>query len=116
LSRLLDSVARENGYNLLEDKSRTELEGKLNDILGKAPLLHISFASEPSPRALEQILSWFRQNIHPQALLQVGLQPTIAAGCTLRTANKFFDMSMRDYLKQQEGYLVQLIAGAGREQ
>jgi hypothetical protein len=116
LTRLLDQTARDNGYNLLETSHRQKLENALNEVLGRAPLLHISFAAEPSPRALERILAWFRDNIHPQALLQVGLQPTIAAGCVLRTPNRLFDMSMRVYLQKQEPYLVQLIAGAARGQ
>lgn len=111
-SRVLEQIAADNKFNLFEEKSRKELQAKLNEILGKAPLLHISFAAEPSPRALERILGWLRENIHPQTLLQVGLQPTIAAGCVLRTPNRLFDMSMRNHLKQQEPYLVQLIQGA----
>lgn len=113
LSRLLEQVATDNQHNLLEEKSRKELYSMLSDILGRAPLLHISFAAEPSGRALERILVWLRQNIHSQVLLQVGLQPTIAAGCVLRTPNKLFDMSMRNHLKAQEPYMVQLIEGAG---
>jgi F0F1-type ATP synthase delta subunit len=115
LTRLLDQLARDNSYNLLEEVHRLKLQSDLNQVLGKAPLMHISFAAEPSPRVIEQILAWFRTNIHPQSLLQVGLQPTIAAGCALRTANKVFDMSLRSYIKTQEPYLAQLIAGATRE-
>lgn len=111
-SRGLEQIAADNGFNLFEEKHRSELVSRLNDVLGKAPLMHISFAAEPSPQALERILAWLRQNIHPQALLQVGLQPTIAAGCVLRTGNKVFDMSMRNHLKKQEPYMVQLIQGA----
>jgi hypothetical protein len=112
LSKSLDNLATENSLNLLDDHSRKILSEELSKILGKAPLLHISFAAEPSAKALERILVWFRQNIHPQALLQVGLQPTIAAGCVLRTPNKLFDMSLRVYLKSQEPYLVKLIKAA----
>jgi F0F1-type ATP synthase delta subunit len=114
LSRLLDGLARDNNCNLLNEADRQKLQSALNLIIGKAPLLHISFAAEPSSKALERILTWFRTNIHPQLLLQVGLQPTIAAGCVLRTPNKIFDMSLRSYIKTQEPYLVQLIAGAAR--
>jgi F0F1-type ATP synthase delta subunit len=109
VSTLLEVVARENQYNLLEEKNRAELIAKLQQVAEYSPLLHISFATEPSPKALERILQWFRQNIHSCALLQVGLQPTIAAGCILRTPNKIFDMSMREYLKQQEPYFAELI-------
>jgi F0F1-type ATP synthase delta subunit len=64
------------------------------------------------PKALEKILLWLRQNVHPQVLLQVGLQPAIAAGCVLRTTNKIFDMSLKAHLSQQTDYLKQLISGA----
>jgi F0F1-type ATP synthase delta subunit len=112
VGRLLEQLASDNQHNLMDEASRKELSAKLNNVLGKAPMLHISFAAEPSTRALETILTWLRQNIHQQVLLQVGLQPTIAAGCVLRTSNRLFDMSMRNHLKEQEPYMVQLIQGA----
>ena len=112
LTRMLSTIAHENKCNLLDKQQRQQLSAKLNQILKNAPLLHISFASDPPPKFLERILVWMRTNIHPQTLLQVGLQPTIAAGCVLRTPNKVFDMSLRTYLKEQEPYLTRLIAGA----
>lgn len=115
LTRLLNQLAHDNGFNLLDERQRQELQTRLNAVMGKAPLLHISFATEPTPRALERIIVWLRDNIHPQALLQVGLQPTIAAGCVLRTPNLLFDMSIRNYLKREEPYLMELIRGAARE-
>jgi F0F1-type ATP synthase delta subunit len=105
-------LARSNKFNLLDKNQRGELNNKLDQVLKSAPLLHISFAIEPSPQVMERILVWLRINIHPQTLVQVGLQPTIAAGCVLRTPNKIFDLSLRTRLKQQEPYLVTLIAGA----
>ena len=115
LSRLLDQLSKDNGYNLLEQKDRQDLAAAIADMKQKAPILHISFAAEPPTKALERILLWLRQNIHPQALVTVGLQPSIAAGCVLRTPNKWFDMSMREYLRQQEPYLAQLIGSAEGE-
>lgn len=114
LTRVLTRLAEENHFNLLEDSNRKELVRILNEILERAPLLHVSFAAEPPVRALETILVWLRNNIHPQTLLQVGLQPNVAAGCVLRTPSKVFDLSMRTYLQRQESYLVELIAGAAR--
>jgi F0F1-type ATP synthase delta subunit len=112
LTRLIDQVARENAINLLEEKDRERLLTKLKKVYDYAPNLHISFAVEPSPKTLEKILMWMRQNIHSQVLISVGLQPTIAAGCVLRTTNKVFDMSLRSNLNKQTQYLTQLIRGA----
>lgn len=112
LTRLLDEMARENRINLLETQERTKLEDQLEQLQKSAPMLHLSFAAEPSPKALERILIWLRENIDAHALVRVGLQPSIAAGCVLRTPNKIFDMSLRAHLEKQEDYLVKLISGA----
>ncbi len=111
LSRLMDQLSRENSINLLEDADRKQLMRQLETVYKSAPSFHISFAVEPSPKSMERITQWMRQNIHPQTLLSVGLQPAIAAGCVLRTTNKVFDMSLRNHLNNQTKYLAQLIQG-----
>lgn len=111
LSRPMDLLARENGINLLDTEHRQKLMVQLEGVYKSAPSFHISFAVEPSPKALEKILIWMRQNIHPQVLMQIGLQPAIAAGCVLRTTNKVFDMSLRNRLYGQTDILTQLISG-----
>jgi hypothetical protein len=112
LTRPLDQIARDNQINLLDDGHRKALVAQLDKIMTSAPPLHLSFASEPAPKILEKILAWLRENIHPYALIQVGLQPGIAAGCVLRTPNKVFDMSLRKHLESQRPYLGELIKGA----
>lgn len=112
ISGSMERLAADNQINLLMDDERQRLAEGLKTVFEKAPSMHISFAVEPSPKALEQILLWMRQNIHPQALLSVGLQPAIAAGCVLRTTNKVFDLSLRSNLQRQSTYLVKLIQGA----
>jgi F0F1-type ATP synthase delta subunit len=110
-TRLLEQLAELNGANLLDKSHRAALKVGLDKLLENAPVLHMSFASEPTPKSVEPILEWFRQQIHPQALLQVGVAPSIAAGCVLRTPNKFFDMSIRVHLQKQAHLLNGLIAG-----
>jgi F0F1-type ATP synthase delta subunit len=112
LTRLLNELAKDNSVNLLEEADRNRLSEALGTIYEDAPTLHISFASEPSPKALEKLIIWIRGNIHPQALVQVGLQPSVAVGCFLRTPNKTFDMSLRASLKKSQPQLVKLIDGA----
>lgn len=112
LSRLLDKLAQENNTNLLDDRQRQALLQELKNLSMSAPVLHISFASEPSSSAVEKILDWLRSNIDRRILLQIGLQPSIAAGCELRTPNRTFDMSLRSHLKNQQELLLRLIQGA----
>lgn len=112
LTRILNQMAQDNGVNLLDEHDRDRLFEALGEIYDKAPTLHISFASEPSPKALERLVGWVRTNVHPHALVQVGLQPTVAVGCFLRTENKTFDMSLRASLTKSQPILVKLIDGA----
>ena len=110
-SRLLDELARANQLNILQDADRERLTAFLGS-LADAPSIHISFAADPSAAFTEKIVLWLRANIHPQILLQVGLQPNIAAGCVVRTANKVFDFSLRENFTDKRGLLIEAI---GRE-
>lgn len=116
ITSLLNQTALANGYKLLEKTNRQHITEQLTKILDHAPLLHISFAAEPSPKVTETVLGWLRSNIHRYALLQIGLQPAIAAGCVLRTPNKIFDMSLGATLQKQTPYLLELLKGAVQDQ
>jgi F0F1-type ATP synthase delta subunit len=58
----------------------------------------MSFASEPSAKSLGTLVDWLRTNIHPQVVVSVGIQPSIAAGCIVRTPNRQYDFSLRQSL------------------
>lgn len=112
---LLAELAVLNSLDLKNQEHRDKLAVQLDDLSNRAPSLHISFTAEPAPAALERILVWMRGSLHPQILLQVGLQPNIAAGCVLRTPNHILDMSLRETLKKQQPLLLKLLKGARGE-
>lgn len=109
LSRLLDDLATQNQMNLLHDDDLKVLRKYLVDIQKTAPVLHFSFASDPSSAFMAKLVTWLRRNIHPYALVTLGLQPSIAAGCIMRTTNKSFDFSLRHRLGENYEYLSQSI-------
>jgi len=109
LSKLLDDAANANKLNLLEEKDRQALLNALGYLKMHAPKMHISFSAEPSGVFIGKIAEYIRKNISPVALIQVGLQPTIAAGCILRTPNHQFDLSLRQHLRGSRGKLSELI-------
>jgi hypothetical protein len=109
LTHNLDATAQANKLNLLVEADRQKLTAFLTKVRDKAPVMHISFASDPSAAFLQKIVSWFRTTIHPLVILQVGLQPTIAAGCVLRTSNKYFDLSLRRHFAANRKLLVEKI-------
>ncbi len=110
-SRLMDQVIHDNRLNLLQQADRAVLRQFLATIKQQSPVLHMSFSTDPPPRFLETLVTWLRREIHPAALLNIGLQPNIGAGCILRTTNKQFDFSLRqDFQKKRDLLLSQLAA------
>jgi len=106
VSRMLDSLATENNCNLLMAPERAMLKQFLEVVNVQAPRVHVSFASDPSAAFTAKIVAWFRNSVHRAILVQVGLQPTIAAGCVVRTTNKSFDFSLRHHFDEQRGLLI----------
>jgi hypothetical protein len=109
-SRLMDQIAEMNKLNLLQKLDRAELEHFLAAIKEKAPVIHMSFSADPSVAFLEKLMSWLRREIHPAILLTIGLQPTIGAGCIVRTTNKQFDFSLREDFVNKRDILLSKIA------
>lgn len=111
VSRLLDALASENHCDLLRGSDRTVLRDFLKHVIEKAPTVHISFAADPSSAFIAKIVGWFRANIDALALVQIGLQPSIAAGCVVRTQNKVFDLSLRNHFSRQSELLIASLRG-----
>ena len=111
-SRLLDELAEDNKLNLLDARARDQLVTYLRNLARHAPVVHLSFAVDPPPVFLQQIVVWFRTNTQQPVLVRVGLQPSIAAGCVIRTPNHSFDFSLRRHLLEQRHHLREAIAAA----
>jgi hypothetical protein len=110
-SHLLDEMVAANKLNLLQTADRDRLREFLKTIRTKAPILHISFNSDPSPIFQQRLITWIRQQMHPYILLQIGLHPSIGAGCVVRTTNKFFDFSLRQKFSEQRILLISKLNG-----
>lgn len=105
-SRLLDEIIQQNKLDPLLKSDRERLNEFLDEIKTEAPIIHISFSADPSPLFSQKLVAWLRDKIHPLVLLQVGLQPTIGAGCIVRTTNKQFDFSLRQRLIAEKTVLI----------
>jgi hypothetical protein len=105
----LEDLAALNGVSLLEPAQRTQFIELLEAFREHAPRIHMSFAVEPTARFTTTVIAWLRQNIHPLIMMEIGLQPTLAAGTMVRTTNKLFDMSLRNRFRDNRHLLVQKI-------
>jgi len=113
VSRMLDALAAENGCDLLKGAHRSLLMDFLKQVQASAPAIHMSFAADPSSGFTAKIVGWLRANVHPLTLLQIGLQPTIAAGCVIRTTNHVLDLSLRSRFAAQQQLLIDAVNSSG---
>lgn len=111
----LEELATVNKFSLLKMEDREQMLKLLNILSATAPRIHMSFAVEPSAVFTRTIIAWLRSNISPLLLLEIGLQPTLAAGCMVRTTNKMFDMSLRHRFFENRSILVEKIRGEKSE-
>lgn len=109
-STTLEELATLNGISLLDKAHREQLLAVLSAFSEHAPRIHMSFAVEPSAPFTRRMITWMRTSVNPVILLEIGLQPTLAAGCTVRTTNKLFDLSLRHRFTDSRLMLVESIA------
>lgn len=114
-SRLLDLLVEHNKLNLLKEADRQALKKFMVALNQQAPRLHFSFGADPSVAFMEKLVTWLRHEIHPYALVTVGLQPGIGAGCRLRTTNKYFDFSLGQTFVHKRDLLTQRLKSATPE-
>ena len=107
VSKLMDQVIASNQLNLLQEQDRQWIVSSFQEMNEAAPVLHISFSVDPPGSHVQKIVAWLRENIEPSALVTVGLQPNIGAGCVVRTTNKIFDMSLREFFASKRGFFVE---------
>ena len=107
LSQILDEFVQLNKLDLLQMADQKRAIRFLEDVRDHAPKIHVSFSADPSPQFMSKLTFWFRNNIHPTILITVGLQPGIGAGCVVRTANKYFDLSLSKSFQDSRELLVQ---------
>ena len=105
-SQLMDKTVELNKLDLSKASDRKLLSDLLNLVKKQAPQLHMSFNSDPSPVFIEKLMEWLRREIHPIVLITIGLQPSIGAGCVVRSTNKYFDFSLRKDLAEHRDLLL----------
>ena len=114
-SQLMDQTVQLNKLNLLDAADRKALLRFLEAVKKQAPVLHASFSADPPVNFVEKLMTWLRREIHPQVLLTIGLQPTIGAGCMIRSTNHYFDFTLRNRFDNQREVLIQKLGEAPAE-
>lgn len=110
ISPELQELLHDNQDSLHTDQARHELLDRLRLFQRTASQIHVSFAAPPSIKVVQQLVTWFRQNVQPDIVMQIGVDPSIIGGCVVRTTNKVFSFSIVDRLRLAEPTLQKEVA------
>lgn len=113
LSEQLTEFFTVNKLTFGSSQQRSELIKQLRLLKDKVPVLHMTFAVVADRESLQQLARWLRASIHPQAVIEVGLQPALVAGVYLRTPNHVHDLSLRAMLDGCHGLLIEELEALG---
>lgn len=106
LSAQLTDFLAQNQLELGESHERSRIVKELRELKDKVPVIHMTFAVTADPESLAHIADWVRTSIQPQAVISVGLQPSLVAGVYLRTPNHVHDLSLKTKMANSRGLLV----------
>ena len=106
LSQQLTDFLVQNQLTLDNGNFRGELVKHLRVLKDSVPIIHMTFAVTADHESLKQLAAWVRSTLHPQAVIDVKLQPALLGGAHVRTANRIFDLSLRSLLAGHRNLIV----------
>lgn len=111
MSKSLNGFLELNKLDVADDQARMHLKEQLRVLKDKAPIVHMTFAAEADIDSLQQLVTWLRTEVHPQALLSVGLQPSIVGGVYMRTPNHVHDFTVRSLISGKRDVIMHELEG-----
>jgi hypothetical protein len=107
MSQALSDFLSTNEIDVTDDHVRIDLKARLRKLKDHAPVIHMTFATDTDPESMQRITAWIRQELHPQALVSIGLQPALVAGVYVRTPNHVHDFSLRAHMKDSRKLIIE---------
>jgi F0F1-type ATP synthase delta subunit len=106
ISQQFADFLMQNKLAIATPQERSALIKQLRLLKENIPVIHMTFAVNADHESLAKLTQWTRASISPQAVIEVGLQPALIAGVSVRTPNHVHDLSMREVIKKNHGLLV----------
>jgi hypothetical protein len=109
MSKALSEFLEDNKLDVSSDHVRMDLKAQLRKLKDHAPIMHMTFSTEVDPESMQYLAAWIRRELHPQALISVGLQPNLIAGAYVRTPNHVHDLSVRAFMKDSRHLMIEAL-------
>ncbi len=86
-----------------------ELEKWLEESMAAAPQLHITLPGVPGQNQKNEIVLWFRNQVHPLSLVFFEYNRSLAGGFVVRLGSQLFDYSFRHALLGNPDAMVKVM-------
>lgn len=106
----LDKFAEANKRNVLNHAHRMELAKFLRDVYKIAPVIGLVVPVRVDAKMTDSIVTWFRTNIHAQALVQTTVQNKLYGGAIVRIKHKTYDLSLASRFDKADSTLRENLA------
>lgn len=108
-SEQLGALLELNPFDLHDVRQREEFTHSLRQLKEAAPVVHMTFSGPADGESLRELIQWLRESVHPQAVIQVGLQPELVGGVYVRTKNHVHDLSLRARLADHRHLITEQV-------
>lgn len=98
LSALLLGVLKDADVKSNDREALEQLQATLQAVREQAPVAHIVLTALPSRSLKKQLVEWFRNEIHQQALITFAVRSDMGGGFLLRIGSKQYDFTFRGRL------------------
>lgn len=109
-----DNLSRVLGSAQVAPTDISKLEMLLNElqqVRKNAPVAHFLVPALPTRALKVQLVTWCRDNLHPQLLLTFASRADIGGGFILRVGSKQYDFTYRAQLRAHRKRLVEIFDG-----
>ncbi len=113
LSDGLTQFVQQNGLDLRSAPVRAATLKQIRALKDTLPVFHMTFAAPADRASLAKLAEWLRHSVHPQAIIEDGVQPNLVAGVYLRTPNHVYDLSLRSAFADKRQVLLQQLEALG---
>jgi hypothetical protein len=107
-SALLLGAFHESGTSSTDQAGLEKLLKQLEAIRDKAPAVHLMMAALPNRELKRKLTQWFRDEIHPYALLTFATRADIGGGLILQAGSHVYNYSFREQILSHKNRISEI--------
>ena len=96
-------------FNLFTRDNLYPLINTLTEELKVLPVLTLYLSVLIDDYLVDELGVWFRQNLHPELIMEIHIDPTLLAGSAYVWNNRYHDLSLHYFFDQKKDIINQII-------